>query len=65
MENTKRMVTMEKAGGTGELNAAPTSLGDQQKQERLQNHNILPSVPDQNHFLTCLIFTHLTRKLPK
>lgn len=55
----------------GKPNAAQTSLDGQQKQEELKSHNIystkniLPSVPDQKHFLTCLIFTHSTRKHPK
>lgn len=65
MDNTKRMVTMEKGGGTEEVECCPCWPWDgQQKlqQEGLQSHNILPSVPDQNHFLTCLIFTHSAKK---
>lgn len=45
------------------LNVAHISLDGQQK--RLQSHNTLPSVPDQNPFLTCFTFIHSTRKHPK
>lgn len=47
------------------LNAAQTSLDDQQKREGLQSHYMLSCVPDQNHFLTCLIYTHSPGKHPK